>query len=110
MKKIIIALALMIPSLIVYCQTAAQNEVAAAAKVEVARAALQTAEKELEVAREAMKKEALVQLKANDAIIAALRAKMVMPRRDPANNESRHQVDVLEDRNVELRNRLYDEH
>ena len=107
MKKAIYILTLMTGALYAHCQTPAQNEVKAESKVEGAKENLKKAEKELDAAYPAFKKDAEMQISANDKKIKELRAQFVKPNRSPANDDAKQKIDALENRNVELRNRLY---
>jgi hypothetical protein len=107
MKKIIYTIALMTGALLAHSQTPAENMVAAEAKVKCARADLVVAEKELAAAFPPFKKDAQVQIKANDKTISDLRTGFVKPFKSSANDASKVKIDDLEARNVDLRSRLY---
>jgi hypothetical protein len=89
------------------CQTPAQNEVKAEGKVEAAKENLKAAEKELDAAYPPFKKDAEMQISANDKKIKEFRAQFVKPSRSPLNDDVKQKIDDLEKRNVDLRNRLY---
>ncbi len=107
MKRTIYTIMIMTLSLLAHSQTPAENMIAAQDKVACAKAELDIAQKELAAAFAPFKKDAMVQIKANDRSIADIRANLVKPFRSPANDASKQKIDDLENRNVDLRDRLY---
>lgn len=107
MKKIAYTMAMLIVTVVASSQTPAQNEVKAEQKVEAAKINLKDAEENLDVVYMLYKKDAIVQIDANDKKIKELRARLVKPRRAHANDARINKIDELQDRNVELRKRLY---
>ena len=107
MRKAVYTILLMGASLLTYGQSPAQKEVTAKDKVVNAEENLKLAKQQLLDTYPAFKKDAEKQIKDNDQTIEYLRAHMVKPRRSPANNEAKKKIEDLENRNDELRNRLY---
>ena len=107
MRKTVYAILLMGASLLTYAQSPAQKEVTAKDKVVNAEKNLKLAKQQLLDTYPAFKKDAEEQIKANDENIECLRAGMVKPRRSPANDDAKKKISELENRNDDLRNRLY---
>jgi hypothetical protein len=107
MKKAIYTIALTGATLLSYGQSPAQKEVAAKDNVVNAEENLKLAKQELNETYPAFKKDAEAQIKANTDSIEVLRAGMVKPRRSPANDAAKKRIDEYENRNDDLRNRLY---
>ena len=107
MKKLIYSIALMTCGALAHGQTPAENMSAAEARVECAKAEVVAAEKAFDATIKPYKKDAKMQIKANDKEIADLRHGLVKPFKSPANDESKKKIDDLENRNIDLRNRLY---
>jgi hypothetical protein len=106
MKKTIYTIGLMAATLIAHSQTPAKNEVKAEQNVEAAKTNLKVAQQNLDAAYIPFRKDAEVQINANDQAIKDLRAKLVRRSKSPENNARRAKIDGFEKRNVELRNRL----
>jgi hypothetical protein len=107
MNKTIYTIALMASISCAYGQTPAQNETKAEDKLDTKKSEVKQAQRELDAAYIPFKKDAEVQIKANDEAIKELRRNLVKPGRSAANDDSKKKIDALEDRNVELRSRLY---
>jgi hypothetical protein len=107
MKKTIYTVGLMAVALMAHSQSPAQNEVKAEQNVEAAKTNLKIAQQNLDAAYIPFRKDAEVQINANDQAIKDLRAKLIKRSKSPENNARRQKIDVLEKRNVDLRNRLY---
>ena len=107
MKKTIYTIALMAATILAHGQSPAQKEVIAKDNVQTAEENLKVAKQQLTDTYPAFRKDAEEQIKANDESIACLREKMVKPRKSAANDTAKKEIDKLEDRNDDLRNRLY---
>jgi hypothetical protein len=107
MRKTIYTLILMSGALCAISQTPAEKLVAARVKVERAKAALNEAQIELKAVYPVYKKDARMQIKANDRSIGELRSNLTKPLLSPLNDSTKQKIDLLEDRNVALRDRLY---
>lgn len=107
MKKLIYTMALMTCGVLAHSQTPAENMIAAEARIECAKTEMAAAEKAYDASIVPYKKDAKMQIEANDKEIAELRRGLVKPFKSPANDKSKKKIDDLENRNIELRNRLY---
>ena len=107
MNKTLYAIVLIGTSILVHAQSPAQKEVAAKDKVVTAEENLKVAKQQLLDTYPAFKKDAEKQIKDNDETIEYLHAHMIKPRRSPANDDAKKKIDDLENRNDDLRNRLY---
>jgi len=107
MKKAIYTIALMAGVLFANGQSAAQREVTAQDNVQNAEQSLKAAKQQLMETYPAYKKDAEAQIKTNNDSIESIRERMVKPRRSPSNDAAKKRIDELEDRNDDLRNRLY---
>jgi len=107
MKKIIYTIVLMGATILAHGQSPAQKEVIARDNVQAAEENLKVAKQQLVDTYPAFRKDAEDQIKANDESITCLKENMVKPRKSAANDAAKKEIDKLEDRNDDLRNRLY---
>ena len=106
-KTLYTIIVLMAVTILAYSQSPAEKEVAAKDNVQLAEENLKLAKQQLLDTYPAFKKDAEIQIKANDETIECLRASMIKPRRSPVNDEAKKKIDDLENRNDDLRSRLY---
>ena len=106
MKKTIYTIGLMTATLIAHSQTPVKNEGRAEQNVEAAKTNLKVAEQNLDAAYIPFRKDAEIQINANDQAIKELREKLIKRGNSPVANARRQKVDKLEKRNIELRTRL----
>ena len=90
------------------CQTPAQKEDAAKENVQNAKEELKDAKQEVNAEYPAFKRDAEVQINANETRIATLREKLnASGGKAPLDPMRKQRIDDLEKRNAELRSRLY---
>ena len=106
MKSLICTMVMMATMVTTQCQTPAEKTNAARTKFENAKLNLKQAREELNATFPAYKQEAKEQISINDKKIDALRANFIMPRRSPRNDESKREIDALQNTNIGLRDRL----
>ena len=112
MKKLIYTIplcaVLMAGMILTGCQTPAQKEDAAKENVQNANEQLKDAKQEVNAEYPAFKRDAEVQINANENRIATLREKLnTSGGKAPLDPMRKQRIDDLERRNAELRSRLY---
>ena len=111
MKKIILSLSAtafaLTGSLFFGCSSSADKVNAAETKVQSANQELVAAKQELNAEYPSFRKEAEVQIAANDKRIDELKERLDKRDKAPLNNIRKRRIEELETKNAELRSRLY---